>query len=112
MELVAASAGWVVLRYSSFGDVLNLQVLLAGCSVMLAIVPFVIYYLMKKVPHKELHGYEAGYKLEKVRHKQEEEASAIESMLSGLTMFFKYPVCYGHFWHGLFLRNDYPSTKD
>ena len=87
--IVAASAGWLVLRYSSFDDVLNLQVLLGGCSVMLAIVPFVIYYLMKKVPHKELHGYEAGYKLEKVRHKQEAEASVLESMLSGLTIVFQ-----------------------
>lgn len=100
--IVAASSAWLVLRNSSFGDVLNLQVLLAGCSVMLAVVPFVIYYLMKKVPHRELHGYEAGYKLEKVRHKQEEEASVIESMLSGLTMFFKYPYVMGIFGMGFF----------
>ena len=33
------------------------------------IIPFVIYFLIKNVPKKYLHGYEAAYQFEKEKEK-------------------------------------------
>lgn len=100
--ILCAAAAWILLVSGKFSDVVNLQVLLAVCSGLLFIVPFVVYLLVKKVPHKEMHGYEAGYKLEKQAHKVAEEEGVLQSMLSGLILLFKYPYVMGIFGMGFF----------
>lgn len=100
--IICATAAWFVLMSGRFTDVTNLQLLLGVSSALLFIVPFVIYMLIVKVPQKEMHGYEAAYKLEKDVQKHEEKESVLESMLSGLVMLFKYPYVMGIFGMGFF----------
>lgn len=70
------------------------QFLLVFSSLMLAASPLIIYYLIKHSSEKELHGYEAVHKIEE---KQEKEGKAETGILSGLTMFYKYPYILGIF---------------
>lgn len=92
-----AVAAWFLLTSGWYSDVINLQVLLACSSVLLCFVPLFVYLLVTKVPHKDLHGYEAGYQLEKERHRAHQPTSWMESMLSGLILLFKYPYVMGIF---------------
>ena len=100
--ILCAGAAWLLLSSMRFTDVVNLQILLAVSSALLLLVPFIIYMLIVKVPHKEMHGYEAGYKLEKKVHTAEVEEGALKGMLSGLVMLFKYPYVMGIFGMGFF----------
>nr|MBA2307016.1 hypothetical protein [Candidatus Dependentiae bacterium] len=104
--IVSATSAWLLLRSGLFSDVTNLQIILALSSVALCIVPFIIYHLVSAVPSEELHGYEAGYKLQKIRHKahKDEKQSVMNSMLSGLFMLFKYPYVMGIFGMSFFFE--------
>jgi AAA family ATP:ADP antiporter len=57
-------------------------------------VPVVVNMLMKKVPGRYLHGYEAAYQAEKQKGKAEKERP---SLFSGLFMLVKYPYVLGIF---------------
>ncbi len=100
--IMCASAAWFLLVSGKFSDVVNLQILLGVSSALLLIVPFIIYWLVVAVPQREMHGYEAAYKLEKQAEKHQEEESLLQSMLSGLVMLFKYPYVMGIFGMGFF----------
>ena len=100
--IVCATAAWFLLTHAKLSDVLNLQILLAVSSALLIIVPFIIYALIVKVPQKEMHGYEAAYKLKSRQKKHKEEETVLQSMLSGLVMLFKYPYVMGIFGMGFF----------
>lgn len=83
----------------------KLQLLMYIGSVVLALVPVVIFQLMRRVPGRHLHGYEAAYRFEKKRDKEAEQVhgwwssmfSQVASMFSGFTMFFKEPYVLGIF---------------
>lgn len=92
-----AVVAWFLLTSGIYSDVVNLQLLLAASSVLLCFVPLFVYLLVTKVPHQDLHGYEAGYQLEKERHRAQEPTSWMQSMLSGLILLFKYPYVMGIF---------------
>ena len=77
-------------------DVWAHQVVLGFSSLMLLFVPFVIFLLMKKVPGKYLHGYEAVYQAEKEKKKKGEEDSE-SGIFEGLRLLFKYPYVMGIF---------------
>jgi AAA family ATP:ADP antiporter len=64
------------------------QFLLALASIMLCGAPLIIYYLMKMGNQENLHGYEAGYKVEK---KEKKEGTDQTGMLSGLLIMFQQP---------------------
>ena len=73
--MAAAGFAWIVLSSNYFthlanGHVINHQLLLGVASLMLLAVPCIIYVLMKKVPGRFLHGYEAVYQVEKKRKHQ------------------------------------------
>lgn len=74
-----------------YSDVTNHQIVLALASFLILCVPVVVYFLMKRVPGRYLHGYEAVYQAEK-SHKAHSE-----SMFSGLKIFMKYPYILGIF---------------
>ncbi len=95
--ITAASAAWFLLTSGRYSDVINLQACLGASSILLMFVPLFVYLLVTKVPHKDLHGYEAGYQLERERHKAHYKASWFESMTSGLVLLFKYPYVMGIF---------------
>ncbi|HSW73831.1 MAG TPA: Npt1/Npt2 family nucleotide transporter [Candidatus Limnocylindria bacterium] len=77
-----------------YSDVLNHQILLASSSLLLLVVPLVIFCLRRVVPFKYLHGYEAAYQLEK--HNQQTGQSQT-GVFSGIMMFIKYPYVMGIF---------------
>jgi len=68
--------------------------LMIGSSLILMIVPFVITMMMKVVPGRYLHGYEAAYQFEKKQSKSGKEETGI---LAGIWMFAKYPYVFGIF---------------
>jgi AAA family ATP:ADP antiporter len=86
---------------SCFSDVVSHQILLVLASLILLCVPFVIAYMMHKVPGYHMHGYEAAYKAEKQRSKAEENVTGVwnslKSMFSGLYLIISYPYVLGIF---------------
>lgn len=72
-------------------DVYTHQLVLVFASCMLIVVPFIIFMLMKRVPGKYLHGYEAVYQAEKETGKER------SGIFSGLTILVKYPYVFGIF---------------
>lgn len=97
--LIAAAFSMLILNWNSAtpttaGDVFNHQILLAAASIMSLLVPIFILMLMKKVPGRYLHGYEAVYKLEKER---QQAGKTDTGVWSGLTMLFNSPYVLGMF---------------
>lgn len=97
--LLAALASMALLNWRTDGmsihdHVLNHQVLLVVASIMSLIVPFFVLMLMKKVPGRYLHGYEAVYKIEKERQKIGKTDTGV---WSGLSMLFNSPYVLGMF---------------
>ncbi|MBM17969.1 MAG: hypothetical protein CL947_02790 [Epsilonproteobacteria bacterium] len=98
--MFTAGLAWFMFLPSSFlgvhtwSSVVLHQLLLIGSSIMLAVSPLVIYYLMKNTSEKDLRGYEAVDKLEK---QQEKSGKSETGVWSGLTMFAKYPYILGIF---------------
>lgn len=76
-----------------FSHVVGHQILLAIFSCLVLIIPVVVYYLIKKVPGKYLHGYEAAYQFEKERKKAGEK----QGVLAGLILLLKFPYILGIF---------------
>jgi AAA family ATP:ADP antiporter len=99
--MMTAGLAWYLFSISAKGthpylnDVITHQIILVLSSVMVLLVPVVIFFLMKLVPGQYLHGYEAAYQLEKQKDKQEPEEKM--GMFAGLSMFVKYPYVFGIF---------------
>lgn len=77
-----------------FTDAINHQILVAISAFFVLLVPHIISYLMKHVPGKFLHGYEAAYQFEKQRKQKKEKQPG---MFDGLKMFIQYPYIFGMF---------------
>jgi AAA family ATP:ADP antiporter len=102
--MLSAAIAWYVFSFNascekgSMFDVFSHQIILATSSAMLLMVPVVIYFLMKKVPGKYLHGYEAVYQAEKKQQSKKDEGEvSISGMFSGLVLLLKYPYVLGIF---------------
>jgi len=72
----------------------KIQVLLVISSLFLFAIPLVISILMRKVAGYHLHGYEAVYKVEKQRSKEDKADTGV---FAGLKMFTKHPYVLGIF---------------
>lgn len=97
--LIATMFSMVVLNWNTThithaGHVFNHQILLVVASIMSLMVPIFIFMLMKRVPGRYLHGYEAVYKVEKVRQKKGKTDTGV---WSGLAMLMNYPYVLGMF---------------
>jgi len=78
------------------------QVLLSLASCCVLLVSVCIYLLMKNVPQRNLHGYEAAYRAEKkeAAHEAAEPFSftrSLYSLFSGLISLVQYPYALGIF---------------
>jgi AAA family ATP:ADP antiporter len=89
-----AVLGWHTAQNTLAVDVIKHQILLAVASIASLCIPVCVLLLMRKVPGRYLHGYEAVYKLEKERQKQGKSENGI---WSGLVMLFDYPYVMGMF---------------
>lgn len=79
-------------------DVLAHQVLMGIVSVMLLCVPVLIYCLLRYVPGRYLHGYEAVYQMEKHQtHQPETEQEETMSTLAGIRLLLSSPYVLGIF---------------
>jgi ATP:ADP antiporter, AAA family len=85
---------WKTENVSHAAHVFNHQVLLGIASITSLLVPVFVLLLMRRVPGRYLHGYEAVYKLEKERQKA---GKADTGIWSGLTMLLNYPYVFGMF---------------
>lgn len=98
--MLASISAWyflsrrTVLGMPVYSDTANHQILILISSSLLLCVPFIIFWMMKKVPGKFLHGYEAVYQVEKEKVKHGE---AETGMMAGLNMLIKYPYVLGIF---------------
>ncbi len=98
--MFTAGIAWALFTcHGTFGtyclnDVQSHQFMLGLFSLLSLFVPFLVYLLMTKVPRKNLHGYEAVYKIEKAKEKTGEEKI---SLFSGLTLLMRYPYILGIF---------------
>lgn len=104
--VMAGFACWL-LRYKMhlITEVASQQILVGLASSLLLIVPFIVATLMRCVPGRHLHGYEAVYQVEKQRAAHEKAPlsllqraiDAIRGMFSGLIMLMRYPYVMGIF---------------
>lgn len=98
--MLSAGLAWIILSHSNpfacwvSSDIARHQLLLAFSALMNLLVPFVVLALVKNVPGKYLHGYEAAYLVEKERRRHGEEKTGL---FAGLYMFIKYPYLLGIF---------------
>lgn len=92
--LIAAAAAWFLFSYSGASDIMNHQIALVFSSAFLFIVPVVILLMMKHIPGRFLHGYEAAYQVEKQKKKEGKDKTGV---FAGLSMFFRYPYVLGIF---------------
>lgn len=104
--ILTATSSILLLRSKLYSDVTNIQLLIGVSSLILLIVPMVIYKLVTTVPKKDMHGYEAAYQVQKERHKLAKEHAEPwwNSMLAGLIMLFKYPYVMGIFGMSFFFE--------
>lgn len=97
--MVCAGLAWLLFSMNSSGklyvsDVGLHQFVLFIASTFLICVPLVISMLIKNVPGKYLHGYEAVYQVEK---QKEKEGKSNTGVFAGLVLLFKYPYVLGIF---------------
>ncbi len=99
--MISAGLAWYLFSqntscsFGSHADVWIHQIVMGFSSLMLIVVPLVIYFLMQRVPGRYLHGYEAVYQVEKENKKRGEEEEG--GVFSGLILLFKYPYVFGIF---------------
>ncbi len=98
--LMSAYLGWFVFSYglpsvySRVADIRLHQYVYGLSSFVLLIVPTIILLLMKKVPHRYLHGYEAAYQLEKDKKRTHKESVGA---FAGLRVLIEQPYVMGIF---------------
>ncbi len=97
--MLSAGTAWILFDRSSrrlpgdfFSEIVTHQIIMAVSSVMLLLVPIIVLILIKKVPGRYLHGYEAVYQVEKKKKAVQETG-----VLAGLKLFIKYPYVLGIF---------------
>lgn len=104
--LTAGFAWWFLRMYTGanayLSDAASYQVLLTVSSMLLLCVPFVIFLLMRMVPKRYFHGYEAAYQVEKKRERQEKKESHgfvswLFGIWRGLALLIRYPYVLGIF---------------
>ena len=99
--MFSSGLAWLLLSATTFPIVGALssvgkhQLMLAAISILLMLIPIVVKILMSTVSGRELHGYEAVYKVEKKRSKAGKSKTGI---FAGLKMFTKYPYVLGIFF--------------
>lgn len=95
--VLSAGLGWYIFGSHMLGflsDTAKHQWVFGITSALLLFVVPVVYLLMKNVPGRYLHGYEAAYQVEKEKGKTGKSETGI---LTGITMLLRYPYVLGIF---------------
>ena len=97
--MFSASIAWFLLSWKMengshvFSDIVSHQLIMYISAALLGCIPFVIFYLVRTVPGRFLHGYEAVYRMEKEKSKEVKEVG----LFDGLTLLLRYPYVMGIF---------------
>lgn len=94
--ILAAGFAWFLFAKSCgpgalFSDVVSHQVTLGIASLMLLLLPVILYLMTKMVPGSHLHGYEAAYQVDKQQKKES------VGLFTGLVLLVRYPYVMGIF---------------
>lgn len=100
--MITAATAWALFTIGAttrfdtglFSDVGMHQAVFAGSSLLLLLVPPVLWLMMRKVPGKDMHGYEAAYQVEKQKKKEHKEKTGV---FAGISLLLKYPYVMGIF---------------
>ncbi len=98
--IFSAGMCWMLLRWRDaqgacvLSDTVNHQLIMIAAAVFLCAIPLMIAYLMYVIPGRYLHGYEAAYKVEKIKKKT---GTADTGVFAGVKMLLKYPYVLGIF---------------
>ncbi len=98
--MMSAGLCWMLFSWKTaegvcvFSDVASHQIALLFAAFFLALIPFAILHLMRVVPGRFLHGYEAAYRAEKIKKKIGKSETGV---FAGLKMLIKYPYVLGIF---------------
>lgn len=108
--MLSAGFAWYFLKQNicygiALNEVLKHQSLFIFSASMLFFAPVIVILLMKKIPAKDLHGYEAAYQFEKEKQKHLEQEpgfltavkSFFNTLFGGLFMFVRQPYVLGIF---------------
>jgi len=98
--MFSAALAWCLLCWKTadgapiFSEIVGHQLVLYSSAFFLSMIPFVIFYLIKTIPGRFLHGYEAVYQVEK---KKSKAGGKDVGLLDGLKLLIKYPYVMGIF---------------
>jgi ATP:ADP antiporter, AAA family len=114
--MVIAAFSWFFMSNITWSDSRSHQFLLFVAAALILIVPILVYLLIKWVPEKYFHGYEAAYRVDrKIERQHLQEDKTVETRyrglthyvarlklslnrsLSGLTLMIRYPYALGMF---------------
>lgn len=97
--LLSALGAWYFLSPTvlNISGVAKHQILTTVSAMLLLIAPFAIWLLIKKVPGRYMHGYEAAYKLEKAKAKAENKEESKVGILGGIKLLIQHPYVLGIF---------------
>ncbi|MCK4651073.1 hypothetical protein KAT08_02740 [Candidatus Babeliales bacterium] len=93
--ILTALISWFIMQISQISYDISIPYLLISCSLFLTITYFCISQIIKKIPNKYLHGYEAVYKAEKEKLKRKNTPNGL---FSGLKFIITKPYIFGIFW--------------
>ena len=100
--MVTSGIAWFLLAYNDHGmyglalsDTHIHLLLMVLSALLLLLVPVMILMMIKKVPGRYLHGYEAAYQFEKQQVKSGDEGET--GMWAGLAYLLRYPYAFGIF---------------
>lgn len=97
---IIALFSWIFLGSGiNLHDSLKIKIVLIIAALLLLAVPLLILYLIKNVPEKFLHGYEASYSVDKKLEeiKKEKKGKWYSGIFSGLVLILRYPYVLGIF---------------
>lgn len=101
--MLAAGLSWMLFsvastafigNFSQASDVSKMRIILLISAIFLAIIPLIVWLMVKRIPKGHFHGYEAVYKAEK---NLDSEGKSDTGIFAGLKMFFRYPYVFGIF---------------
>ncbi len=100
--MITSGLAWFLLAHNDgvtgfgFSDTKIHLFLMILSAVLLLMVPLLIIFMMRTIPGRFLHGYEAAYQFEKQQSKLGSEGEEI-GIWAGLLYLLKYPYIFGIF---------------
>ena len=89
--------GWSLINMTGWTKTGTIPLLVGICSVLLILAAVMMLQLIRRVPGKYLHGYEAVYQLEKERKKETAKRGGMRGFFDGFKLMITQPYLFGIF---------------